>query len=69
MLCIKDLLGRKWVVLVVVCYNSYHVLLQNECFVGKHREAEFIIRKSLEDSFELDTVAYNTFIKAMLEAG
>lgn len=56
-------------VLVVVCYNSYHVMLQNECFAGKHQEAEFIIRKSLEGSFELDTVAYNTFIKAMLEAG
>ncbi len=36
---------------------------------GKHREAENIIRESLEGSSELDTVAYNTFIKAMLESG
>lgn len=36
---------------------------------GKHREAENIICESLEGSSELDTVAYNTFIKAMLGAG
>lgn len=36
---------------------------------GKHQEAENIVRKSLKGSLELDTVAYNTFIKAMLEAG
>jgi hypothetical protein len=36
---------------------------------GKHREAENIIHESLEGSSKLDTVAYNTFIKAMLEAG
>ncbi|PQM41223.1 pentatricopeptide repeat-containing protein [Prunus yedoensis var. nudiflora] len=36
---------------------------------GEHREAENVIRKSLEHHVELDTVAYNTFIKAMLEAG
>lgn len=36
---------------------------------GKHQEAEDIIIESFKRSFELDTVAYNTFIKAMLEAG
>lgn len=36
---------------------------------GKHKEAENIIHKSFEGSLELDTVAYNTFIKAMLVAG
>lgn len=36
---------------------------------GKHREAENIICESLEGCSELDTVAYNTFIKAMLGAG
>ncbi|XP_050222536.1 pentatricopeptide repeat-containing protein At5g27270 isoform X1 [Mercurialis annua] len=35
---------------------------------GKHREAERIVRTSIQD-MELDTVAYNVFIKAMLEAG
>ncbi|XVF56533.1 hypothetical protein PTKIN_Ptkin06aG0128700 [Pterospermum kingtungense] len=36
---------------------------------GKHREAEEMIRLNLQDDLGLDTVAYNTFIKAMLEAG
>lgn len=36
---------------------------------GKHPEAENIIRRSIQDRMELDTVAYNIFIKAMLEAG
>lgn len=36
---------------------------------GNYREAENVIRNSLEDSLKLDTVAYNTFIKAMLDAG
>lgn len=38
-------------------------------FSGKHQEAENIVQRSLEENLELDTVAYNTFIKAMLEAG
>lgn len=40
-----------------------------ELFPGKHQEAEDIVRKSLQESSELDTVLFNTFIKAMLEAG
>ncbi|KAL6972238.1 hypothetical protein U1Q18_031926 [Sarracenia purpurea var. burkii] len=36
---------------------------------GKHREAEDVIHSSFRDNMDLDTVAYNTFIKAMLEAG
>lgn len=31
--------------------------------------AENVIRASLNCGLELDTVAFNTFIKAMLEAG
>lgn len=37
--------------------------------VGKHREAEDISNTCLEKNMELDTVGYNTLIKAMLEAG
>ncbi|XWS58753.1 hypothetical protein CRYUN_Cryun08bG0061000 [Craigia yunnanensis] len=36
---------------------------------GKHRETEEMIRLNFQDNLGLDTVAYNTFIKAMLEAG
>ncbi|KAA0042408.1 pentatricopeptide repeat-containing protein [Cucumis melo var. makuwa] len=36
---------------------------------GKHRVAENVIRASLNCGLELDTVAFNTFIKAMLEGG
>lgn len=36
---------------------------------GKHRDAEEMIDLNLQDNLGLDTVAYNTFIKAMLEAG
>ncbi|THG09889.1 pentatricopeptide repeat-containing protein At5g27270 isoform X2 [Camellia sinensis] len=35
---------------------------------GKYREAENVIHGSFRDNLELDTVAYNTFIKAMLKA-
>ncbi|WVZ24615.1 hypothetical protein V8G54_003159 [Vigna mungo] len=53
------------------------ILLSDNSFVskegigtrGKHLEAENFIYSSLKDNLELDTVAYNTFIKAMLEAG
>lgn len=38
-------------------------------FSGKHQEAEKIISRILEENLDLDTVAYNTFIKSMLEAG
>ncbi|KAI3983839.1 hypothetical protein MKX01_011547 [Papaver californicum] len=36
---------------------------------GKLRVADGIIHKSFQEQVKLDTVAYNTFIKAMLEAG
>lgn len=36
---------------------------------GEHQEVEKIIRKCIETRIDLDTVAYNIFIKAMLEAG
>lgn len=36
---------------------------------GKHREAEDISLACFEKNMELDTVGYNTLIKAMLEAG
>lgn len=36
---------------------------------GRYAEAEDIIHNSLRANLELDTVAYNTFIKALLEAG
>lgn len=42
------------------CYNLV---------IGKHQEAENIIHNSFQGDVELDTVAYNTYIKAMLEAG
>lgn len=34
-----------------------------------HKEVEDLVKRSLRDNMELDTIAYNTFIKAMLEAG
>ena len=37
--------------------------------LGMHREAEDVINRSFRDNVVLDTIAYNTFIKAMLEAG
>lgn len=36
---------------------------------GKYRLAENVIRDCIDNKMELDTVAYNTFIKAMLDAG
>ncbi|KAL4566997.1 hypothetical protein LXL04_022567 [Taraxacum kok-saghyz] len=36
---------------------------------GKHREAGNVINDCFLKNMELDTVAYNTFIKAMLDAG
>lgn len=40
------------------------------CWIsGKYHEAESIINGSFCDRVELDTVAYNTCIKSMLEAG
>lgn len=40
------------------------------CWIsGKYHEAESIINGSFCDCVELDTVAYNTCIKSMLEAG
>lgn len=36
---------------------------------GKHEKAEIIVRNTLQDDLDLDTVAYNTFIKAMVKAG
>lgn len=38
-------------------------------YTAKHTHAEDVIHNSFRDHLELDTVAYNTFIKAMLEAG
>lgn len=38
-------------------------------FSGKYRDAENVIRDNLINNLELDTVAYNSFIKAMLDAG
>jgi hypothetical protein len=38
-------------------------------WIGKFKEAEGLIRKSTEDEIVLDTIAYNTFIKAKLDAG
>lgn len=48
---------------------QFQLVINSNPSAGKHREAENIIRESLEGSSELDTVAYNTFIKAMLETG
>lgn len=45
------------------------MLINKNSSPGEHREAENVIRNTLEHHVELDTVAYNTFIKAMLEAG
>ncbi|RAL46933.1 hypothetical protein DM860_016567 [Cuscuta australis] len=36
---------------------------------AKYKEAEDVIHSTFDANFELDTVAYNTFIKAMLLAG
>lgn len=38
-------------------------------FAGKYFQAEEVIRHSFQDNLELDTVAYNTCIQAMSEAG
>lgn len=52
-----------WVIFIVV-----KVLLF--CWIsGRYHEAESIIYGSFCDCVELDTVAYNTCIKSMLEAG
>lgn len=54
------------------CYSSaniYHAIIIINSSPGNYQEAEKVIHKSLEDGLELDTVAYNTFIKAMLHAG
>ena len=40
-----------------------------DSFTGKHKEAEDVVQRSLHDNVLLDTVAYNTFIKAMLGVG
>lgn len=55
------LLGLPW--------GSSIVILRINSSPGNYREAENVIRKSLEDNLELDTVAYNTFIKAAMDAG
>lgn len=44
-------------------------MLNFKASVGKFREAEDVIHNCFRAGLELDTVAYNTFIKAMLEAG
>ncbi|XP_057472012.1 pentatricopeptide repeat-containing protein At5g27270 isoform X5 [Actinidia eriantha] len=36
---------------------------------GKYREAENVIHSSIRNNLDLDTVAYNTFLKALLQAG
>lgn len=43
-------------------------VVEMQC-AGRYTEAEAIIHNSLRANLELDTVAYNTFIKAMLQAG
>lgn len=55
----------------VTHYFIWHLVdnFMPSSFPGKHQEAENFIHSSLKDNLELDTVAYNTFIKAMLEAG
>ncbi|XP_062119748.1 pentatricopeptide repeat-containing protein At5g27270 isoform X1 [Humulus lupulus] len=48
---------------------SISILVNSLSSSGNHQEAEIVIRQSLEGHQELDTVAFNTFIKAMLDAG
>ena len=52
------------------CYINA-LLINNEINLsaGKHEQAEIIIHNSFQDNLDLDTVAYNTCIKAMLGAG
>lgn len=38
-------------------------------YLGKYQEAECIIDDSFHGNMVLDTVAYNTYIKAMLDSG
>jgi len=38
-------------------------------YLGKYQEAECIIDDSFHGNVELDTVAYNTYIKSMLDSG
>jgi hypothetical protein len=50
--------------------HFYNIKVLIICWIsGQYQEAESIIYGSFRDCVELDTVAYNTCIKSMLEAG
>ena len=51
------------------CFSLLLLDVGSKAFAGKFREAEDVVHNSLRSDLGLDTVAYNTFIKAMLEAG
>lgn len=56
------------ILFISLIYTGLHIFNDNP-FSGKYREAENVIRDNLINNLELDTVAYNSFIKAMLDAG
>lgn len=53
------------------CYLTlfFHLNIDSNHLVGKYHEVEDVIYTSFQANTDLDTVVYNTFIKAMLEAG
>lgn len=53
----------KWIYIITMLDYLYM------SFAAKHSEALEIISNCFHNKVELDTVAYNTFLKAMLEAG
>ena len=66
----KELGKIKFVVqFFLVLYVGASMLIILLSIPGKHQEAENVIRTSFQNGLELDTVAYNTFINATLEAG
>lgn len=49
--------------------NSSYLIILLQSFAGRYREEEEVVHNSFNENLELDTVAYNTCINAMLEAG
>jgi len=62
--------------IMVLCFLEYGTWKINFLLVclsfygaGKFQDAECIIQDSFQSEVALDTVAYNTYIKSMLESG